>query len=37
MFSQAKSMNVSEGKKFLWIEAMHFWEYLEQFLELYSK
>ena len=37
MFSQAKSMNVSEGKKFLWIEAIYFSEYLKQFLELYNK
>ena len=29
-------MNVSEGKKFPWIEGIYFSEYFKQFLELYT-
>ena len=36
-FLQTRSMDASEGKKFWWIEAIHFSEYLKQFLELYGK
>ena len=36
-FASAEYIDASEGKKFRWIEVIHFSEYLKQFLEVYSK
>ena len=36
IFLQGESMNASEGKKFPWIEWIHFSKYFKQFLELYT-
>ena len=36
IFLQVKRMNASEGKKFPWIEGIHFSKYFKQFLELYT-
>ena len=36
IFLQVKRMNASEGKKFPWIEGIHFSKYFKEFLELYT-